>query len=309
MKKTINVENKRKAISLVDDIIYSKTSNDNGDSVNLYMSMLIQNVNVERKIIVSEKLDTQKQPVILCIPGGGFTHCARNRILPELQFLAEEGYVIATIDYRLSSSAKFPAQIEDVYTAIKYLKDHSNQYNIDEENIGILGRSAGGCLSLMAGMNMTLDNLGCKYGEEILNIKAACSMYGITDLPLWMEYEIKNQYFSNAKFSMETLVGKYVGGTESTILEYASKASPIQYINIDMANILILHGDNDPIVPLQQSEKFYNKMKKMGMDEKIDFYTVSNAGHGSKEFFQNEIKSIMIDYFKKQLKVGGKNNE
>ena len=69
-----------------------------------------------------------------------------------------------------------------------------------------------------------------------------------------------------------------------------------------MAHLLILHGDNDPIVPLQQSEKLYEKIKEKKMENKVDFYIVANAGHGSKEFFQDKIKRIIIEYFKLHLK-------
>ena len=81
--------------------------------------MLIQNVNVERKIVMTESHDNEKYPIILCIPGGGFTHCERNRILPEVQFLAEEGFLIASIDYRLSSTANCPMPSNIILMLIK----------------------------------------------------------------------------------------------------------------------------------------------------------------------------------------------
>lgn len=292
MKKRIEIVNQRKSISLIDDIVYSQTIDNQGNSINLYMSMLIQNVNVERKIVMTESNDNEKYPIILCIPGGGFTHCERNRILPEVQFLAEEGFLIASIDYRLSSTANYPAQMEDIYSAIDFLKSHAEQYHIDANQIGVLGRSAGGCLSLMAGMNV----------KTCYAIKAACSMYGIADLPLWIQHEIYSHTFSNAVTAIDTLGGRFAGGTDETVLENAALASPINHINEGMAHLLILHGDNDPIVPLQQSEKLYEKIKEKKMENKVDFYIVANAGHGSKEFFQDKIKRIIIEYFKLHLK-------
>ena len=177
MKKRIDTLNKRNSITLIDDIIYSQVEDNKGNSLNLQMSMLVHNVNVERKTIVTTANQIQMYPVILCIPGGGFTHCERNRILPELQFLAEEGYIIASIDYRLSLQSKFPAQIEDVNTAIRFLKANAKKYHIDINKIGVLGRSAGGCLSLMAGMNNKLWNKGIEWNEHSATVQAACSMY------------------------------------------------------------------------------------------------------------------------------------
>ena len=153
--------------------------------------------------------------------------------------------------------------MEDIYSAIDFLKSHAEQYHIDANQIGVLGRSAGGCLSLMACMNV----------KTCYAIKAACSMYGIADLPLWIQHEIYSHTFSNAVTAIDTLGGRFAG-----------------------------HGDNDPIVPLQQSEKLYEKIKEKKMENKVDFYIVANAGHGSKEFFQDKIKRIIIEYFKLHLK-------
>lgn len=303
MKKRIDTLNKRNSITLIDDIIYSQVEDNKGNSLNLQMSMLVHNVNVERKTIVTTANQIQMYPVILCIPGGGFTHCERNRILPELQFLAEEGYIIASIDYRLSLQSKFPAQIEDVNTAIRFLKANAKKYHIDINKIGVLGRSAGGCLSLMAGMNNKLWNKGIEWNEHSATVQAACSMYGITDISLWMKSEIESQYFSNAKSIIETVGGTYVGGSEKTIFDKAINASPIQYINENMAPLLMLHGDLDPIVPLNQSETFYKRIEEMKLEDKVDYYVVSKAGHGSKEFFQEEIREIILNHFNKNLKV------
>lgn len=283
MKQEINVVCKRNSITLVDDIIYS-----NG----LGLSLLLPNLDVERKVMLEKKNnESVKHPLILCIPGGGFTHCERNRILPESMFLAEEGYVVASVDYRTSSQAIYPSQIDDVYVALEYLKNNADKYHIDIQHIGILGRSAGGFLTLVAGMNL------CKN----IHIDAVCSMYGITDLESWMRYELKSHYFSNVGCEENTLVGKLLGKKKDYSIDF-EQFSLKSKINDNMAHILLLHGDNDPIVPMIQSENFYKEVKQRKLEELVDYYVVSGAGHGSKEFFQDEIKKLILKHFNTYLK-------
>lgn len=298
MKQIVKVNNKRQSLTLVDDIVYKSLKDEN--PLDLHMSLLLHNVNVERKILVEKEKHDYRFPLILCLPGGGFTHCERNRIIPECQFLADDGYLIASIDYRLSDSYSFPSQIIDVYDALKYLINNADIYHIDINNIGILGRSAGASLALMAGMNCYLN----KFTKENNNIsiKAVCSMYGLTCLEKMLDYEIDSQNFSKAKRYSETIVGKLIKGDEDKIKEKALNISPITNINKNMADILMLHGDNDPIIPVNQARDFYNKIVKCRLEDKVNYYEIIGAGHGSKEFFQEEIQKIIINFFNTNLK-------
>lgn len=298
MKKIVKVISKRQSLSLVDDIVYSSLTGEN--PLDLHMSLLLQNVNVERKIITNQSEEKFKFPLILCLPGGGFTHCERNRIIPESQFLAEKGYIIASIDYRLSDQYSFPNQIIDVYQALEYLITNSDTYHIDIENIGVLGRSAGACLALMAGMNCYINKYCGK--ETSIKVKAVCSMYGFTDFNLHMDHEIKSHYFSRANEYSETLVGKLIKGSDETIQQKAQLYSPINNINNNMANIMMLHGDNDPIIPVNQARKFYEEMIQKKLEDKVEYYEIVHAGHGSKEFFQREIQEKVIEFYDKNLK-------
>jgi acetyl esterase/lipase len=144
----INPGNKRKSITFIDNIVYSKVySTLKSSEVELKMSIMAQYGNSEMRAAMGmqEPCDiVEKMPTIIWIPGGGWRGVDKNLMVPEMQFLAEAGYVVASIYYRSSAEAHFPAQIIDVKSAIRFLRANANKYSIDTNSIGVIGRSAGG---------------------------------------------------------------------------------------------------------------------------------------------------------------------
>lgn len=304
MKKTISVPVCRRSLTILDNIVYSSWTDKKETKHPLELSLLFKNGNLERKLIMNNAMDhedlLQPQPLILCLTGGGYTHCERTRILPELQFLAESGYTIASIDYRLSSQAGFPAPLEDAIQAVHYLLQ-GKECRIDPERIGILGRSAGGHAALLLGMNCS--QAIAQSLKPNFKFQAVCSMYGIGDILTAADYEIQSHYFSKADQYPETLFGRFLqAGTEEEFLQKARMASPINWLNSNMGSILLLHGNQDPIIPCQASEKLYEKACVQKLDSYIDFRIIEGAGHGSAEFFQPEIQELILKHFDKNLK-------
>ncbi len=100
----------------------------------------------------------------------------------------------------------------------------------------------------------------------------------------------------------ETHGGALVGGDPATIIERSDAASPIFSMSDAMAPLLILHGDQDPLVPLYVSEEFYDRIVKAGYEDRVDMVTLKNGGHGTREFFQPETKKLILDFFDRHLK-------
>lgn len=306
MRKILSIEKRRKTLTLLDQIPYTKVMTKQGEQ-ELMMSVLLAHGNVESRLAngirVEDYQKEKKKPAIIILPGGGYRGSDKNLLVPEMTFLAEAGYVVAFIYYRGSSQALFPAQLIDVKTAIRFLKRHSEQFHIDKEKIGVMGRSAGGHLAVLAGMNDGLD-LGEEYLEESSDVQCVCDWFGPVDVVACLEkekYMIENNPDYRWKNIYETHPGALLGEEGETLMKKARYASPFERVSDKVAPMLILHGDRDRHVPWEISEKFYDFLVKEGFEQQTEYYLIENADHGSDEFFQEEIKQIMLVFFKKYL--------
>ena len=244
-------------------------------------------------------------PLIVWIPGGGFRGCDKNLMVSEMQFLADSGFAVASIYYRSSAQGHYPDQIIDVKTAIRFLRAHADEYQINPEEVGVIGRSAGGHLAAMAAMNIH-DNQSQEWSAYSSSVQACCNLFGPADLVTLLEKdleEMKNDPNHRWKTIGDTHGGALVGETGPEAWEKLRTASPSQYINEAMCPMIILHGDQDPLVPYSQSENFYNAIAEKGLEDRVDLYCIKNGGHGTREFFQDETKDVILDFFNKYLRT------
>lgn len=308
MRKILHIPRERKSLTLLENIIYSKTYDDNGNEVELHLSLLLQHGNVEARmangINPEEYKSGEKHPILLWIPGGGYRSKNPNVMIPELVHLAEEGYAVAFIEYRSSEIACFPAQIIDVKTAIRFLRAHADSYNLNPERIGLIGRSAGGHLAALAGLN-SVDFLGEEYRQYSSNVDAVCNLFGPVDIPFLLNKEInniKNNPNYRWKRLEDTHPGVLLGGDMQTIFERAKKASPPYMLGQNVCPMVIMHGTKDRHVPIEVSETFYQKLVEAGYEHQTDFYVIENADHGSDEFFSAQVRKITLDFFNEHVK-------
>jgi acetyl esterase/lipase len=311
VKKILHIPRERKSLTLLEDIVYSRTMDDRGNEVALHLSLLLQHGNVEARmangINPEEYKNGEKHPVLLWIPGGGYRCKNANLMVPELTFLAENGYAVAFIQYRSSEISHFPAQIIDVKTAIRFLRAHADSYNLNPERIGVLGRSAGGHLAALAGMN-TGDFLGEEYPEYSSNVDAVCDLFGPVDVPFLLNKEIdciKENPNYRWKRLEDTHPGVLLGGDVQTMSERAMKASPPYILGENVCPMVIMHGAKDRHVPVEVSETFYRKLVEAGYEHQTDYYVIDTADHGSDEFFSTQVKGILLDFLDGVIK--GKN--
>lgn len=307
MKKTIKPGRTRKSINLIDNIVYSRQKDLQGKEIELKMSVMLRNGNSEMRLAAGrddEVEDRTPKPAILWIPGGGYRGCDKNLMVAETAFLAEAGYVVASIYYRSSAQGHFPAQIIDVKTALRFLRAHADEYEIDPEHIGVIGRSAGGHLASLAAVNSDL------YGSEewsgySSDVQACCDMFGPVDFIKLMDedaVQMKTNPDYRWKTVEETHAGAVMGGDPATMRERAKEFSLPYILTKELCPIQILHGDCDKLVPCYISEDFYHKIVENGMEESTEFYILQGAGHGTKEFFQPETKKLILDFFDKYLR-------
>jgi len=234
-------------------------------------------------------------PLIVWVHGGAWLAGSKDRPVP-LAYLAD-GYAVASINYRLSQHALFPAQIEDCKAAVRWLRASAAKYAIDPNRFAAWGESAGGHLSAMLGT--TGDIKEFEVGGNLTvssRVQAVLDFFGPTDLLQMDAHRLPNGMVHNPADSPES---KLIGGPIQENKDKVAKANPITYVTKDDPPFLIVHGDADPLVPHHQSELLEAALKKAGVP--VTFYTVKGGGHGgfkdpkvpelTKEFLARHLRS------------------
>lgn len=261
----------------------------------------------QRKLLMNLTLPPgapQKRfPAIIHVHGGGWCMGDHNADLTEEYGLNGQGFVTGSITYRLSQEAPYPAQIHDCKAAIRFLRANAAKYGIDPDRIGVWGGSAGGHLVALLGTTADISLLEGDSGnlEYSSRVQAVCDMFGPTD---FSETAMK-QYTMPEVIDMVTGL---LGGTYQQKRGLARMASPVEFVSKDDPPTLIFQGDNDTLVPMYQSEVFYNALKRVGVD--VTFVKVKNAGHGFINYpvsdpTYKQIKQMVLDFFRKNLGVEG----
>jgi acetyl esterase/lipase len=255
-------------------------------------------------LYLPEKSD-KPLPVIVFVHGGGW-QAGDKQHCPAIPFVAR-GYAVASVNYRLSNHARFPAQIEDCKGAIRWLRANAERYNLDPKHFGAWGESAGGHLVALLGTTGDVKELEGKGGHADLSsrVQAVCDVYGPTDFLVIAaqaaETGRKSAIDHDADSSPEA---KLIGGAIPKNKDRAAKASPITYVSKDDAPFLILHGTRDNLVPVAQSEVLHKALKKAGVESTL--VSLEGAGHGGKEFGTPEIRRRVEDFFDRHLKEAAK---
>ncbi len=236
----------------------------------------------------------KKLPLIIWVHGGAWLAGSKAGGVP-LDYLGD-GYAVASINYRLSQHAIFPAQIEDCKAAVRWLRVNAEKYNLNPNCFGAWGESAGGHLVAMLGT--TGDVKAFDVGEHLTissRVQAVADYFGPTDFLQMDEHRPPNGQIHNVPDSPES---KLVGGPIQENHEKVARANPITYVTKDDTPFLIIHGDIDPLVPHHQSELLEAELKKAGVP--VSFYTVKGAGHGG--FKDPNVPKLTKEFFAKHLK-------
>lgn len=236
-----------------------------------------------------------KLPVVVWIHGGGWR--GGNRFPCPAASFAQKGFVVASIGYRLTDAAIFPAQIHDCKSAIRFLRKHATKYGLDKDRIGAWGASAGGHLVALLGTSGDTSKLDGEVGvrEGSATLQAICDYYGPTDL-LKMQAQSNGDSRLNhdAANSPESLL---VGGKLQEHPDQAQAANPIGYVSKQDPPFLIVHGNKDPLVPYQQSEMLRDALQAAGVD--VELVLVPDGGHGP--FRSPEQIERVLTFFQKHL--------
>ena len=238
-------------------------------------------------------------PALVFIHGGGWQGGNREMYGNEILEAAKRGYVAVTVSYRLSdpdAAGKprnpFPAQIEDVKCAIRWLRANAEKYHVDPNRIGATGGSAGGHLSLLAGVTGTSKEFQGAGGHAGVSsqVQAVVNYFGPTDMPRL--YVISK----GAAVVLDHLFGET---PEKAAAPYKA-ASPITYVTKDAPPILTIHGTADPVVPVEQATEFDAAMRNAGAPHTL--LLIQGAGHGFSGKGNKTASDAMYKFFDDHLK-------
>jgi acetyl esterase/lipase len=236
-------------------------------------------------------------PLVIWVHGGAWLGGSKNQC-PAL-FLLARGYAVASVGYRLSQVATFPAQIHDCKAAVRYLRAHAREHNIDPDRFGAWGSSAGGHLVALLGTSGDVPEMDGELGDDksvSARVQAVVDWFGPTDL-LQMGKGTPGVPNNMDHDSPNAPEAKLIGGPVQENKEKAAKANPITYVTKDDPPFLIMHGDRDNLVPINQSELLNDALTKVGVN--VAYEVVKGAGHG---FRNPEPRRRTTEFFEKHLK-------
>jgi acetyl esterase/lipase len=261
----------RTALAEHDDVVYSTPTLADGSTLQL-------------------KLDIQQpltpgppKPLVIYIPGGGYFSADKTGALDLRTYVAEAGFVVASIQYRtLANAATYVNGVQDVKAAVRYLRANASRYGIDPRKVGIWGESAGGYLASMVGTTNGMqafdvgDNL-----RQSSSVQAVIDKFGPSDMTkIAADFDAASQA-SYASASSNT--AEYVNGIDSgkSLADdpvAAAKANPLNYVDHSDPPFLLFHGSDDRLVSPSQTLILHNKLRSAGV--KSTRYLLEGAGHG-----------------------------
>jgi acetyl esterase/lipase len=246
-------------------------------------------------------------PVILSIHGGAFKSGDKGdgQVTPMLEGL-KRGYAVLSINYRLSGEAIWPAQINDVKAAVRWVRANATQYKLNPEKIGAWGGSAGGHLSAMAGTSgnvKELEDLSQGNADQSSMVQAVVDWFGPTDF-LKMDEHAKESKVSNPQVHSipDSPESQLIGKNLKDAPELVKAANPETYITKDDPPFFIQHGLVDPLVPYLQSGYFAEKLENVIGKEQVTLELLPGSGHGGPAFSTPENLNKVFTFLDKYLK-------
>ncbi|MFW5690293.1 MAG: alpha/beta hydrolase fold domain-containing protein [Planctomycetota bacterium] len=227
-------------------------------------------------------------PCISWICGGGWKGMNKRGCLGVVGYLVDAGFALLAGNYRVTSQAPWPAQIEDCKAAIRYARAHADEFALDVDRFGVVGDSAGGHLAAMVAV--AGPDAGFDVGENLeasSAVSAAVPIYPPTDFPRW-DGPLLDE------------ITALLGGRIEEVPETAAAASPITYVTPGAPPHMLIHGDVDKIVPHRQSVLYRDALQ--AADVEVTLHTVEGVGHqGDVIYPMPEVQSWITDFFQRHM--------
>jgi acetyl esterase/lipase len=240
--------------------------------------------------------EVRNAPLIVWVHGGAWRAGSKSDM--PLSRLIKLGYAVASVDYRLSVVAPFPAQAHDIKAAIRFLRAKAGEYGYDAERVAIAGSSAGGHLAAIVGLtngDKRLEGTMGNHLDQSSKVSAVVSLYGAADL-MTILAQSKPQGLKVRVPALDLLLG----GQPQDKPELAKLASPVHQIDAQDPPLLLIHGNADPQMPPEQSEALAAAYQKAGL--KVQLEMLPGSKHGGAEFFDETRTALMKDFLDQSLR-------
>lgn len=198
---------------------------------------------------------SKPRPAIVLLHGGGWSGADKSTMQGMANVLARWGYVAVPVDYRLfhGNENRWPAQLDDVQRAVRWLRANAAKYNLDPDHVGAFGHSAGGQLAALLGMEDTRDNSDAALAKYSSRVQAVVDVSGPAD------------FLTNHDADGDAFLTAFLGADYRKSPAVWLDASPIGHVNRSDAPFLIIHGTRDDSVPISQAEELYQKLQAAGV--------------------------------------------
>ena len=241
--------------------------------------------------------EARKYPLVVFVQGSAWTKPNQYWEIPQLSRLAGLGFVVASVTHRSCFEAMAPAFLVDVKSAIRFLRAHAAEYEIDPDRVCVWGTSSGGNTALLVGM--TADDPA--FESDVCpgvstKVQAVVDCFGPTDLIHMMDVQYPDPKPEDASL-FRALGG---GQTADECRPALSLISPIRYAEPgrDFPPFLLLHGDADPVVLYEDTERFYRRMTALGYE--ADLVRVTNAEHEG-SFWSGALLDIIFAFIRDKI--------
>jgi acetyl esterase/lipase len=247
------------------------------------------------KLDLHRPIEKSRSPLIVWVHGGAWRSGSKSNM--PLAKLVEEGYAIASVDYRLSTQARFPAQIHDLKAAVRFLRGHDDQLGIHLQKIVIAGDSAGAHLATLVGVSNGHAELEGEIGNDrsqSSDVQGIISFYGAANLTTILAQSTPHGLKVRIP-ALELLLG----GQPTNTVELAQLASPVFHVDRRDPPLLLFHGDQDPQMPINQSHELHGAYRHVKAPVQLE--VVHGAAHGGGAFYDAERIGIVKAFLKRNF--------
>jgi acetyl esterase/lipase len=288
----------RPAIKTAEDVVFSTPKLANGKTRELLMDIQMPE-------------PSRKRPLVVYVAGGGFIQAPKEAALDLRTYVAEAGFVVASIQYRtIRDGANYRDGIADVKSAIRYLRAKADKYGIDPAKVAVWGESAGGYLAAMVGVTNGIKafDIGSNL-DQSSDVQAVVDKFGPSDTSkLAADFDVHAQEADNANGNS---IAQYIGiarGSHALDAQIATtSANPLTYVKASDPPFLIFHGSQDRLVSPSQTLMLHNALIAAGGQSTR--YVLDGAGHGDLSFLGDsksdlpwstkQTMGVIVDFFKR----------